>query len=113
MILTPLEIDSISKSLDWWERAEYIFALLVTVACAGEYIADFTNWLTAGLEERKRKLAKRSTLLLISALALELLCLVRTNQLSGRISRAERGISSILAEREGFEPSIQVLARIT
>jgi len=69
-----------------------LFAGLVAVACAGEYIADFTDRLTGGIEERKKKLAKGSTLLLIAALALELMCLVRTNDLSGRVigSLAER-----------------------
>jgi len=83
MIFTAEDVASLSTSLSRWEDAEYVCAFLVAVACAGEYIADFTDWFTGGIEERKRRLAKRSTLLLIVALALELTCLVKTNSLSG------------------------------
>ena len=85
MTLTASEVASLSALLTWWERAEYLFAGLVAVACAGEYIADFTNWFTNGIEERKKWLAKTSTLLLIASLVLELVCLGRTNSLSGRL----------------------------
>ncbi len=84
MTLTPSDVASLSRSLVCWEVAEYVCAALVTIGCAGEYAAEFTNWFTGGITERKERLAKRSTLLLISALSLELICLVRTNNLSGR-----------------------------
>jgi hypothetical protein len=74
-----------SESLSRWELAEYISTGLVTLACIGEYIADFTNWFTGGEKGRKERLTKASTLLLIAALAAELLCVVRTNQLSGGV----------------------------
>jgi hypothetical protein len=83
MIFTAEDAASLSKSLSRWEGAEYFFTFLVAIACAGEYVADFTNWFTGGAEELKRRLAKASTLLLIVALSLELTCLVRTNSLSG------------------------------
>lgn len=83
MTLTASDVASLSNALTWWERAEYFFTVLVVIACAGEYIADFSNWFTRGIEGAKRRLAKRSTLLLIAALSLELVCLVKTNSLSG------------------------------
>jgi len=83
MTLTALDVGSLSTSLSRWEVGEYICAGLVTIACAGEYVAEFKNWFTDGIKERKDRLAKRSTLLLIVALSLELICLVRTNTISG------------------------------
>ena len=85
MILTPSDVGSLTTTLSYWEVAEYCFGGLVAVACLGEYAADFTKWFTRGVEERKKRLAKRSKLLLIASLALELICLVRTNQISGRV----------------------------
>ncbi len=85
MTLSPADIESLSTSLAWWEFAEYVCAGLVTLACFGEYVADFKDWFTAGIKERKERLAKISTLLLIAALSAELICLVRTNQLSGKL----------------------------
>ncbi len=85
LALTPSDVDSLSKRLFYWELAEYFFAALVTLACLGEFAADFTKWFTEGVKERKDRLAKGSTLLLISALALELVCLVKTNSLSGQL----------------------------
>jgi hypothetical protein len=85
MIFTAEDVASLSESLSRWEYAEYVCAALVALACAGEYVADFTDQLTGGVEEQKKRLAKGSTLLLIVALALELTCLVKTNSLSGRL----------------------------
>jgi hypothetical protein len=72
-------------SLSGWEVGQYICAAFVIVACAGKYIADFTNWFTCGVKDSKGRLAKGSTLLLIVALSLELICIVRTNILSGML----------------------------
>ncbi len=85
MILTASDASSLARSLSRWEVAEYFACALVALGCAGEYVSEFTNWLTAGDEEREKRLAKRSTLLLIASLALELVCLVRTNSLSGQL----------------------------
>jgi hypothetical protein len=85
MTLTPSEVASLTTALSRWELAEYICAAFVTIGCIGEYVAEFTNWLTNGEKNRKERLAKRSTLLLIAALSLELICLVRTNTLSGTV----------------------------
>jgi hypothetical protein len=85
MIVTASDVASLSESLSRWEIGEYICAGLVTIACAGEYVAEFKDWFTGGIKERKGRLAKRSTLLLIVALSLELICLVRTNSISGML----------------------------
>jgi hypothetical protein len=81
MIFT--DVSSLATSLEHWEWAEYAACALVALGCTGEYVAEFTDLWTGGLKERKDRLAKRSTLLLISALALELMCLVKTNSISG------------------------------
>jgi hypothetical protein len=79
------DASSLAQSLSRWELAEYISCAFVALACAGEGVAEFTNWLTNGIEDRKKKLAKLSTLVLIASLAAELVCLVRTNTLSGQL----------------------------
>jgi len=85
MSLIASNVVPLANQLFVWEMAEYTSAALVALACFGEYVADFTNWFTDGARERKERLAKISTLVLIGSLALELVCLVRTNQLSGQI----------------------------
>jgi hypothetical protein len=83
MIFTAPDVSSLAVSLEDWEWAEYASCALVALACTGEYIAEFTDCWTGGIKELKDRLARRSTLLLISALALELVCLVKTNSISG------------------------------
>jgi len=85
MTLTAPDVSSLTRSLSCWEKAEYVACAFVALACAGEYISDFTDWFTAGDELRKKRLAKRSTLLLIVSLAVELFCLVQTNSISGQL----------------------------
>jgi hypothetical protein len=85
MTLTPSDVASLTSTLTCWEYAEYVSGGFVALACAGEYIASFKPWFTGGDKERKERLEKRSTLLLIIALAAELICLVRTNQISGQV----------------------------
>src|SRR5712664_1903758 len=99
MTFTASDVSSLATSLSRWELAEYISAGLVTIGCIGEYVAEFTDWLTSGVRERKERLAKRSTLLLIAALSLEVVCLVKTNSLSGMLigslsEKAEKADSS-------------------
>jgi hypothetical protein len=91
MTLTASEVGALTIAIRRWEYAEYTFAALVAIACFGEYIADFTKWWNRGrfwkwfgsLEHRKDNVAKFSTLVLIAALAGELVCVVKTNRLSG------------------------------
>jgi len=85
MALTASEVASLTRSLSHWELAEYVFGGLVTLACTGEFVANFTEWLTKGIEEKKKRLEKLSTLLLIVSLTFELICLVKTNQISGKV----------------------------
>lgn len=85
MTLTASDVASLTWKLEIWEDCEYFFAALVTLACVGEFVAEFTNWFTHGAREKKERLAKFSTLLLIFSLALELVCLVRTNQMSAKV----------------------------
>lgn len=85
MAPTASEVASLTRSLSHWELAEYVFGGLVAVACTGEFVASFTDWLTGGKEEKKKRLEKLSTLLLITSLTFELICLVKTNQISGRV----------------------------
>jgi hypothetical protein len=85
MVITPSEVSSLACTLTRWEDAEYFFAGLVTLACFGEFVAEFTNWFTKGIEHRKKHLEKFSTLVLVGALAFELVCLVRTNILSSKL----------------------------
>jgi hypothetical protein len=106
MTLTASEVASLTATIDIWEYAEYACTALVALACFGEYVADFTElWKRSGfwkcfgpLEHRKDQVAKFSTLVLIGALAGELLCVVVTNQLSGKLvgalgDRAEEAFS--------------------
>ncbi len=83
MIFTASSVSSLSQSLHCWEWAEYISEAFVILACAGELVADLgENWLG---EKRKRHLERRSTILLVAALSVSLICLVRTNELSGTV----------------------------
>jgi hypothetical protein len=83
MILTAQDASTLAATLECWERAEYVACALVTVGCIGEFIGEFTDLCTGGVQERKDQLKKLSTLLLISALAFELVCLYKTNHISG------------------------------
>jgi hypothetical protein len=83
MIFTASDIESLSGSLSRWEWAEYVSEAFVIIACAGEFVADLERpWLT---EERKHHLQRRSTILLVAALFASLVCLIRTNELSGSV----------------------------
>lgn len=102
--LTASEVSSLADTLTKWEYAEYFFAALVTIACFGEYVAAFKDWFTWGKEKRKKLLEQYSTLLLVGALALELVCLVRTNQLSGKLigSLSERSEEAVQRSRRAL-----------
>jgi hypothetical protein len=83
MIFTASDVASVSKSLGRWEIAEYIFEGLVIVACAGELIADLGRKYLTGA--RRDRIERWSTILLVAALSMELICLVQTNKLSGSV----------------------------
>src|ERR1700677_1229167 len=82
-MITASDASSLSQSLHRWEIAEYIFEGLVIIACAGELVADFgRKCLKRAQRDRIQRL---STILLVAALSMELICLVKTNDLSGRV----------------------------
>ena len=71
------------SSLTGWEWGEYIAEGFVIVACAGELVADLERKrLTSAHRDRVERL---STILLVAALSASLICLVRTNELSGNV----------------------------
>lgn len=83
MILTAFDVSSIANSLPLWECGEYIAEVFVIIACAGEVIPIlFKKRLT---EEHREVIEKYSTFLLVAALSAGLLCLIRTNVLSGMV----------------------------
>src|SRR6266567_7149225 len=83
MILTGSDLAALKSSLEFWEIVEYVSAATVLFGVIGEYVAEFTKLAEKmGIE---KKLAKFSTLVLIIGLAVELLGLVKTSQLSGRL----------------------------
>lgn len=90
MILTASDVSALSNALSWWERGEYFFSFIVAAACFGEYAADFRpKWYRTGNKERdeKRKeaISKISTLVLVAALVFELVCVVRSNTVAGKV----------------------------
>jgi hypothetical protein len=103
MIVTAYDIESLSRSLSRWEWGEYISEAFVIIACAGELVADLQlSWLT---EERTKHLQRRATILLVAALSVSLICLVRTNELSGSVI-GSLGDKSEEADRKAREAII-------
>lgn len=83
MTFTAPDVSSLAQSLHRWEIAEYIAEGFVILACAGELVADFgENWLGEKCEKRVERI---STMLLVAALSVALICLVRTNEKSGSV----------------------------
>lgn len=81
MIFIASYVPSLSQLLHRWEIGEYVSEAFVILACAGEMVADLgTDWLGA---RRKKRVERLSTVLLVAALSISLICLVRTNELSG------------------------------
>src|ERR1022692_2093412 len=67
-----------------WECGEYIAEIVVIIGCVGEYLAEFTDRLTGGIETRKRRLSRLSLLILIIGLAVGLASLMGATITSGR-----------------------------
>jgi hypothetical protein len=83
MMFTASDVSFLAESLSRWELGEYTSEALVIVACAGELVADFgRKCLTRAHRDRVERL---STILLVAALSASLICLVRTNELSGSV----------------------------
>jgi len=82
-MFTASDVPSLAESLSRWEWGEYISEAFVIVACAGELVAALARkCLTRAHRDRLERL---STILLVAALSASLMCLIRTNQLSGTV----------------------------
>jgi hypothetical protein len=81
MLLFTSEVSSIDALMEFWEWIEYMAEVFVIVGCVGEYLADFTKIKT---EDWRHHLSRASLIVLTLALAIELVALVRTNNLSGK-----------------------------
>jgi len=66
--------------LDRWQAVQYVASAIVIVGALGGYLAEFH--ILRDNEEQRRTVAKLSTLVILAGLAIELLGLVRTSQLS-------------------------------
>src|SRR5271170_3745728 len=101
-------ISSLDAALARWEYGEYASAAVVIIGVIGEFLADFSNvFRVRDISDRRDKLGKLSTLVLLVGLAMELLCLVNTNALSGRIiaSLSDEAAQAVAAAK-GFEEKI-------
>src|SRR5690242_9577840 len=74
---------SVEVLLSRWEIGEYVSEGLVIIGCAGELAADLGRRCIA--RKRREHLERWSTILLVAALIASLVCLERTNVLSGNI----------------------------
>src|SRR5258707_7197637 len=81
--MDPMSLENLDSLLNKWEWAEYISAAVVILGAVGEFMAEFTTIFRQ--EHSKKRLAKVATIVLIGGLAVELVALVRTSQLSGQI----------------------------
>jgi hypothetical protein len=70
-------------SLPFWEAVESIATGFVILGAIGEYLAEFRRF--PNEQHKREQFAKLSALVLIAGLAVELVGLVRTSQLSGQI----------------------------
>jgi len=81
--VTDSGVVSLKAALNGWEWFEYVCTAIVCLGCVGEFLAEFTS--LPKTEEAKHKLSRLSLLVLILAIAGELLGTVRTSQLSGQL----------------------------
>ena len=77
-------ISALISPLWGWELAGYAAVAAVAIGVAGESIHEFTDWFNASQWWRANG-GKASALLLIAALAAELIIQVKTNSISGQI----------------------------
>jgi hypothetical protein len=82
-MFTASDVSSLPALLSRWEWGEYISEGFVIIACVGELVADLgREYLSKARRDRVERL---STILLVLALSASLICLVRTNELSGSV----------------------------
>ena len=116
MMLTTSDVESTAKLLGRWEVAEYIFSGFVAIACFGEYVGEFPDWFT---KECKHRISKVSTWVLIAALALELVCVVKTNSLYGMLvgsladkaAAADSKAQSALNNSSAAQPTVDAVGK--
>jgi hypothetical protein len=103
-----VEILSPDMILARWEYGEYASAFIVILGVVGEFLAEFTNvWGVRDSRDRRDRLGKKSTLILIVGLVAELVCLVSTNIVSGRIiASLGQQTAEAIATAKGFESQI-------
>lgn len=65
-----------------WEIAEYFGEAVVILGVLAEYVGEFHLFKNKEQEEKRRRVTKRATLVLMFGLAIELTGLVRTTQIS-------------------------------
>lgn len=103
-----VDIPSLDAILTRWEYGEYASAAIVIAGVVGEFLADFTN--ICGVRQsrdRRDRVGKISTLILLAGLALELVCIVRANILSSRIiASLGQQTAQAVATARGFESRI-------
>jgi hypothetical protein len=83
MIFTAAGASSLADSLSRWEWGEYVSEAFVIIACAGELVADLGRECVT--RAHRDRILRLSTILLVAALSASLICLVRTNELSGNV----------------------------
>jgi hypothetical protein len=79
-----LDISALISSLSGWELAGYAALAAVAIGVAGESVHELTAWFKT-LQWWKANGGKASALLLVAALAAELIIQVKTNSISGQI----------------------------
>jgi hypothetical protein len=99
------DLASLDSSLTRWEWVEYSAEFFVVLSCMGEYIAEFTKIKT---EKWRHQLNRRSLIVLIAALAIELGALCITNGLSGKEIAVLNGIAADARKRAEDEAMARV-----
>lgn len=82
LLISSLSFLLTLSPLGRWEIVEYFGEAVVILGVLAEYFSEFHIFKKKEQEEKRRKLVKLSTLVLLSGLAIELTGLIRTSQLS-------------------------------
>jgi len=83
--LSVADVVSVGGKLAFWEISEYVSEALVVIACFGEYVAEYAKWPARWTDEQRRRLGRRSLVLLIFGIAAGTVSLIQTNALSGAV----------------------------
>jgi hypothetical protein len=104
------DLNALMVSLSFWELAGYISFSAVTIGVAGEFIHDFVPWLRRKSAWWDTWGSKVSGLVLIVALAAELITQVMTNSRSGQVIAFLRDQAAETRERAAlFEKEAEQL----